>query len=458
MLCVFIAMIFLFCGCTAKPPQPAAEAPRESITLTVAVASSNLPLDYNFSADPLVLWLQQQTGYRLEFCQLPRNSDMNVHDTRPVWQQMDADLFLNFSYGDDVLLRFGNQGELLDLQEYYNDRTLSAPFWDALEENFSPREQALILSSLTQSETGAIYTVPALEEPTSRSMDYQLWINTHWLSQAGLEMPRTTQELMAVLECFKQQHPGCIPLLGGDLSCPAPGCDVVSWLINQSVYFDSRQPLLGEKESPSPTILTPEFRQALTYVHRLVKDGYLMTQSETKELEALIVGQDAEAVCGIFAMDRASMTDPDAPILEQYAPLPPLEGQYCISNPPICLGNSFIPADTPYPRQAFAVMMALFTPQGTQQMLQSHASPLSLRCCGLFPGNRHPASDAALVLYQQAAQARPVPENLEKKALYDTYEMNYRFLDYMDRFITGKADPSSDAHWAQYLLFSEQAV
>lgn len=52
---------------------------------------------------------------------------------------------------------------------------------------------------------GHIYVVPRYAENAINSYGAKLWINNRWLSNLGLDMPATTDELYSVLKAFKEQ-------------------------------------------------------------------------------------------------------------------------------------------------------------------------------------------------------------------------------------------------------------
>ncbi len=125
---------------------------------------------------------------------------------------MDGDLLnLRFSSGDypEVMMgtpfqnpkisEYAANGVFLALDDYINKK--DTPNIVALFEKYPEIEAACRQSD------GKIYSLPSVNECPVGLIEQYLWINKAWLDKLGLEIPKTTDELIEVLRAFKTKDP-----------------------------------------------------------------------------------------------------------------------------------------------------------------------------------------------------------------------------------------------------------
>ncbi len=137
--------------------------------------------------------LQKQTGVTVELQQYPYDvakekyslalSSGDYADCIGGWTVLDSDVL---TYGVDMKT-------FIPLEDYF--------------EKYCPNITAMLnLEGVREAMTapdGHIYSIPyVLEAP---EVDFNPYINTKWLKNLGLEMPKTTEELRTVLKAFKEK-------------------------------------------------------------------------------------------------------------------------------------------------------------------------------------------------------------------------------------------------------------
>lgn len=119
---------------------------------------------------------------------------------------------------------------------------------------------------------GNIYGLPQLVECYHCSYGNKMWVNTKWLKQLGLEVPKTTEEFQAMLEAFKTQDPNGngladeVPLSG---SIEDYGVRPLSFLMNGFIYSDDcTYPILNDGKVDT-VANKPEWKEGLAYIKGL---------------------------------------------------------------------------------------------------------------------------------------------------------------------------------------------
>ena len=115
---------------------------------------------------------------------------------------------------------FDAQMSQYDLLRYSKDGTIIAV--EDLIDNYMPNLKKVLddnpeYRSLITAPDGHIYSFPWIEELGSGKDAIQAiggipFINQKWLTELGLEMPTTPDELTEVLRAFKAAYPDCLPL------------------------------------------------------------------------------------------------------------------------------------------------------------------------------------------------------------------------------------------------------
>lgn len=499
-----IAVLLLFsvllglAGCGEKQVAEVTTAEIETtqpgpVTLTVGINKSAYVTDYY--PNHYTQWLEQQTGYRLEFQYF--SNDSNTEDYM-VETMVDSDLelpdlILDIELSKQTIDRFGAEGKLVNLAPYFEDK--ESAWWQRFEQ-LSEEARERVWAAM-ESPDGGIYGFPAVQESIISSMDYQVWINREWLDTLSLNMPTDPESLYTVLKAFKEKDPNGngeadeIPLLG---SMESAGGDMMDWLINMFLYFDdSTLYLLDEQGEAYVPVFSEKYRQAMQYIHRLYDEelisglSFSATATDTSCLmEANLVG----VLCG----DVMTAFAPGDPSIRSYDALP-LWGTGVI-NPVQVSISSFITKDCEDVEAAWNLLMVMSSEEssliqryGEEDIDWMWAQGGSAVMDGVEPqmrlfadtwtvtGNNNwrtvvatiltnaslegeevvPADDMVYLRFRMAdamwdsyQEQGPTPQRVFP-AYGSSMEDQEKLRDYSIGFVTGRNDPAADADWQDFL-------
>ena len=349
-------------------------ADAENVTLTIG-----LPLDANvqdLKNNALTKYLEEQTGYNLEFQVYASGSDIAANiTTATLAGEKLPDILFGMELSSASIKQFGENEDFVDLQEYFADKEgASKIWWDRLTEgSLSEYEQGEIVRKMTDIETGAIYAVPSIEVSPIDVLQYQVWINQTWLDKLSLKAPTNINELYDVLVAFKNND--CngngakndeLPLMGA--MSGTRGSYVVDWIINQYMYYDHNQQYSLENGKVVSYYTQDSYREALKFVNKLYSEGLLNDTAFTNNngsMGAVTTPQNGVAKCGIFVGHLTLHTTPGNMLLQEYVPLTPMQGQTCVYGPNTNSRNCIITSGCENVDAAFNLLMQMRTEEAS---------------------------------------------------------------------------------------------
>ncbi|MBS4206037.1 extracellular solute-binding protein [Lederbergia citrea] len=179
---------------------------------------------------------------------------------------------------------------------------------------------------------GNIYGLPLLGECYHCSRYGKMWINTEWLKNLNLEMPKTTEEYKKVLEAFKNDDPNGngkkdeIPLSGESTMV---GDNPIQFLMGAFIPNNGKNYINVNDGKLSLGAMQPEWKDGLKYVQSLYKEGLIDHGTFTQNAEALkqLGTPEGEAKLGAFAASHSAIgVDLNSEHSKHYDVVPPLKG------------------------------------------------------------------------------------------------------------------------------------
>ncbi len=270
----------------------------EGVSLTIGIPESVYVQDYE--ENYYTKWLEEKTGIDITIKKYASTSaDYKRQLATETASQTEKlpDILFGFSLGSDLIDQYGEDGYLVDLTPYVNNKSRSAIFWDKLEslrtdpngdwDAFADRI-LLQMKSDEAAENGetVYYGLPDAATSLVDYLDFYPWINTKWLDVVKKDKPTNLQELKEVLIAFKNTD--CngnnikdeIPMLGSKTG--EMGADVVAWLTNFFVYYNDAYPFNIDDEGKLYLPYTTEaYRDAMDFISDLVAEGLLNPKSLT---------------------------------------------------------------------------------------------------------------------------------------------------------------------------------
>ena len=346
------------------------------VELTVGVTSSALIMDLDNNA--LTKWIEEKCGVEIKFKEYAGGTDVPTQISAAIAARQDLpDILFSCNVGETAMNRYGEEGYFLDLQDYFADKEgASKIFWDRMENELTEDQQELVISTITNSETGAIYSVPCVETSLVDKMGFQAWINVQWLDKLNLEKPTSWEELLKVLRAFRDND--CngngkkndeIPLFGGESG--GMSGDVQSWIMNMCTYWNKyRSWMVNENGELYMPWTEDGYREGIRRINQLYKEGLLTNMAWTvkgNEMRTITTPTNGEAICGIFMAHLTVQTQQGNMVLKEYEPLK--TWGYAIRRDPSVSMSTYITdsCDEGKRDKAFEVLMTLWSWDGSMR-------------------------------------------------------------------------------------------
>jgi putative aldouronate transport system substrate-binding protein len=285
-----------------------------------------------------------------------------------------ADAYILTTYIDQFsqadVLRYGKQGVFIPLNELIN--TYAPHIKAAMEKDAT-------LRAFNTAPDGNIYGLVAYSQCFHCSYPNKMWLNTKWLKQLNLDMPRTTEEFKEVLIAFKTRDPNGngiadeVPLSG---STEDFGVRVIPYLMNGFIYDDDGNHLSLTEGKVDTVANKPEWKEGLSYIKTLYDEGLIDPGAFTQNSDAFRkIGEnmDVQILGAGAAMHPAIFVDtgPDNSYGSDYNPVPPLIGpysSYAVHNTiGVSPGAKFVITDKASMKAQIALIRMvdyMFTPEG----------------------------------------------------------------------------------------------
>lgn len=272
--------------------------------------------------------LQKQTGITVDLKYYPYDVAKEKYSLALSSGEY-ADCIGGWTITDTDILTYGvDMGIFVPLEDYFK--------------KYCPNITAMLeLEGVREAMTapdGHIYSVPyVLEAP---EVDFNPYINTKWLSNLGLEMPTTTEELRTVLRAFKEQDANG----NGDATDEIPFAFdpdnrhlgyLCGWfgmsVDNYGFTMTDDKLTFGAN--------TEQFKNGIKYLNSLYKEGLLDPEMFTQDKSQWKAkgGQNLYGVCMMYG--SGDIMPYDAGKTPDWSPLPVLDAED--GSTPVYLKNTY---------------------------------------------------------------------------------------------------------------------
>jgi len=298
----------------------------DPVKITIAMVPNVTVTDYD--DNEFTKWVEEKTGIDIVFEFLPNDRPAQKIELMVASNQKLSDIVCTPSLSNLSKNEFYENGIILALDEYMDKYCY---YWNIMMEKWVTTEKEVeAMEALTRSFDGTriiyptIYTDPSnMYNPT-----YTIYINKHWLDKIGKDMPTTTDELFDVLVAFRDNDMNDngendeIPLI----------TRMVAALINSFIYYHPDNPLFNmENNIISSPVVTNEYREALRYLNKLVKEGLLSPLSFTSDNQQLksmlyLDGTDIKPYIGAFSGHPTTLFNTNSVVRNYYKAAIPIKG------------------------------------------------------------------------------------------------------------------------------------
>lgn len=255
-----------------------------SVTLNIGISqSSNISsYDDNYLTD----WIEEKTGISLEFTLFPSSDATAKLDMLVTSGEKLPDIIC---FGTDRVrvYNYAVNGAVIPLTEYYKRDVMGGPFYKRAE--YIGVDPELILNEMKLAD-GHIYGSIYRDNNFANNNYLRAFINQTWLDKLGLQAPGTSDELVAVLTAFRDDDPNGngqkdeIPMMGQETGW---GASSISYLQNMFIYYDGdgnyMLPLSQTGGTLDVSYDKDEYREAMIFINKLVKEGLLDETSFTQD-------------------------------------------------------------------------------------------------------------------------------------------------------------------------------
>jgi len=315
----------------------------EPASLSVFIPSIGFIEDLNTNA--YAQWIEEQTGVNVEWIESSKVDAMTK-----------LSVMLNTGNYPDTI--FGAGGAGLSTQDIYRygKQGIFLPLNDLIEEQgYFIKEMFEAHPSFKDTITspdGNIYALPAVfTDDYHMTMRQKYWINTQWLENLGLDMPRTTDEFYMVLKAFKEQDANGngdpndeIPMTGSKRHYENTALFLMNAFIPAGGQDDSGDSSLSGFEfiidgDLKFTANKDAFREGLRYIRKLYTEGLMDVAALTQDRSQIkpLVDGDYTRIGGMASHHPANFStlneNPDSNF-QQYQVMLPLKGPEGEANTP----------------------------------------------------------------------------------------------------------------------------
>ena len=222
-----------------------------------------------------------------------------------------TDVTLGKSLTPTQMVLYGStEGQLLDLSQYM-DETLTPAIWKLLEDHPDMR------TGITLPD-GAIYAYPYITDPANPSAYSKRNIRESWLTELGLEMPKTLDEFVDVMYKFKEKGEDVIPF-GGAYASSNPSAIIFQALGVITQDATGTAPGVRNKKIIIPGGDKEVFGEYLKLMNKFYQDKIIDPDFFTLDTVG-VSAKATEGKLGVIATDPFAVC-PDYDMFSQYTAL-----------------------------------------------------------------------------------------------------------------------------------------
>ena len=328
----------------------------EPITLNILMLGHAIVEDFN--TNTFTDWYSERTGINLNFDIGPPNEAQEVLNLTIASGDL-PDIIVGFTVDPSTLALFGPQGLILPLSDLIEEQG------HFIHDVFatSPQVRPLITSP-----DGEIYGLPQVNECYHCFYSQRAWINSDWLENVGMGVPRTTAELVDVLTAFKEQDANGngdpndeIPLAAATTGWNA---NIDGFLMNPFVLseFSGQNRFFEQNDGViSQTVTSEGYREGLRYLKTLFQAGLFGEESFTQPMDQIkqqVEGGDAPTIGVVISGAHPNFANIGGDRWKKYVAVPSLEGPTGLRQAPfnpwgVGSGACVIDSQTEHPVAAF---------------------------------------------------------------------------------------------------------
>lgn len=251
---------------------------KDKVTLTIAAPKRT---DVQpFDTLPFFKMVEEKTNVHIEWILADRDNGWEEKKSLMFASQDLPDAIYNGGFVDNDLLNYGSQGMLIPLGKLIDG------YGDNLKKVF---ESNPAFKSGVTAPDGNIYSLPIYDEGSVAFAGLP-FINTKWLKQLGLSAPTNADEFYNVLKAFKEND------MNGNGKkdeipfgfCGLYGTTGIDSMLGAFGNVDNWNHIVIKDGKLIYTAIQPEYKAAIEYYNKLIKEGLIDKESITQSREVYL--------------------------------------------------------------------------------------------------------------------------------------------------------------------------
>ena len=416
-------------------------------TLSIGVRTQTKVTDWK--DNPLTKWLEEKTGVNLEFQVFAGSASDVVTQLMLMFSGGESlpDIITTDGMTSDQRTELVDEGYVQNLAGYFiGDAYYMKQAMDlACKDDEIKR---LIMMENMQQYTASlqsllVYGTPTFTDCPTDLVNTECVINKDWLNKLGLKKPTTVDELYDVLVAFRDKDPNGngkkdeIPFIGMRESL---GRGYENFLISPFIQYAYNQKSMFENGKAFTPYNQDEYRQALIFINKLVKEGLLadmtFTMSATELIRLLNPAENEPQTVGMATLWITNDFKEYSNAMDSYEPVAVLKdatgrGGYSFFDPTTVRSRWSIPMETENVQLAFRFLDFLYSPDAYMRQrygeegvdwdwIENTDKKDTAKGNGIWGG------DASYVLYNDSQRT-----NSRWFVAYNTFQDEYNYQAYL---------------------------
>ncbi len=273
--------------------------------ITISMLGQKTAIQAEWEDMSILKEYEKMTNIHIDW-ETPPNTDFKEKFNLLVASESYPEAFFGAAISPETQLKLGLEGIIIPLEDLIEEHAPN--FKKLMDENPELRK------NITAAD-GHIYALPRYIDNTRDLTSKKLWINKKWIDEAGLEMPKTVDDLYTVLKAFKERDPDIIP-------AGSSGLNDLKWGILSAFGYLGTNNLnvVDDKVIYVPT--TDNYKEFLQYMNKLYNDGLLDAETFSQD-EQQLYAKGEHMLLGLFSHPGAFVVVPEEESWD-YVALPPL--------------------------------------------------------------------------------------------------------------------------------------
>lgn len=290
---------------------------KNKVNLRVFLPQQTAVKDY--ATNEFTKWYEEKTNVHIEWDTVPTAGLTEKLQLKLAGGDL-PDVFMNCGLTNAQQVTYGNEGMLIPLNSLIDQY---APNVSGMMKNASYVKYSMVTPN------GNIYSLPTLQEVYHGKDGNKGWIDKAWLDKLGLKVPTTTAEFENVLKAFKNMNSSVIPFAGANADKNRSN-GVEEFIMQSFVYYDAGTYMKVDNGKVSFVANTDQYKAGLKYIHQLISEGLIPSESFTQDrtaLQTLCNDPKGNRLGGAAALTYTNFTGSStSALVDDYVTMPVLKG------------------------------------------------------------------------------------------------------------------------------------